>query len=190
MTLRAMRWMRYNTAMRFVLAAGCLVFVGLLIWVDAAEREARAEVGAETETATKSGAGAGDPGLAWGDAVRWYGWEEGLGLAKSEGKAVCLVVYADWCERCEELAPVFSQPGIAAMARGLVMVRQDQDEAPGWLRERFGEVGNYVPRVLFLDADGNLRADIQSGHPRYPYFYSHHVADRLLANMHTAARGG
>ena len=44
-------------------------------------------------------------------------------------------------------------------------------------------------RVLFLDPEGRLKADIQSGHPRYPYFYSHHVADRLLQNLHAAATG-
>jgi hypothetical protein len=67
------------------------------------------------------------------------------------------------------------------------MVRQDQDENAPWLKERLGEYGRYLPRVLFLDPSGQVRADLQSGHPRYPYFYAPLVTDRLLANMRAAS---
>ena len=85
---------------------------------------------------------------------------------------------------------MFARPDVNAMAQDVVIVRQDQDTRPEWLQQRFGELGNYVPRMLFLNSDDNLQPQIQSEHPRYPYFYSQHVADRLMSNMHSATTGG
>ncbi|MDB4972039.1 MAG: thioredoxin protein 12-like [Myxococcaceae bacterium] len=125
---------------------------------------------------------------AWGDVVAWRDWDAALRTAKAENKSVCVVVYADWCPRCKELAPVFAQPEVARAAADLIMVRQDQDERPTWLKQRLGSYGDYVPRIFFLDPNGRVREDLQSGHPRYPYFYAPLVTDRLLANMHAASR--
>jgi thiol-disulfide isomerase/thioredoxin len=141
-------------------------------------------------TAAPEGEAPGDDVIPWPGPIQWQTWEQGLAQAQAEGKPICLVVYADWCPHCRELAPVFSQPAIATLAQRLVMVRQDSDERPAWLTQRFGRLGAYVPRVLFLRPDGSLIEEIVSGHPRYPYFYSPLVSDRLLANMHAAIAGG
>lgn len=125
--------------------------------------------------------------IAWGGAIPWREWDEALRTAKAEHKPVCVVVYADWCPRCKELAPEFAKPEVVSAAAGLIMVRQDQDEAASWLQDKLGRYGRYVPRVLFLDPNGDVREDLQSGHPRYPYFYAPLVTDRLLANMHAAS---
>jgi len=126
--------------------------------------------------------------IAWGDAIVWRDWDAALRTAKAENKSVCVVVYADWCPICKELAPEFAKPEVASAAERLIMVRQDQDEGAPWLKERLGQYGNYLPRVLFLDPNGAVREDLQSGHPRYPYFYAPLVTDRLVANMRAASR--
>ena len=126
--------------------------------------------------------------IAWGDSIVWRDWDVALRTAKAENKSVCVVVYADWCPVCKQLAPEFAKPEVASAAAGLIMVRQDQDESAPWLKERLGQYGNYLPRVFFLASNGEVREDLQSGHPRYPYFYAPLVTDRLLANMHTASR--
>lgn len=125
--------------------------------------------------------------MAWGDAITWRSWQSALSVARSEGKSICVVVYAQWCGRCKELAPVFALPEVASAARELVMVHQDQDEQPAWLKEQLGAYGSYVPRVLFLAPDGKVREDLTSGHPRYPHFYGPLVKDQLLANMRAAS---
>jgi len=125
-------------------------------------------------------------GLAWGDKIDWHSWESAQTIARSQGKAICVVVYAEWCARCKELAPVFEQPAVASAAAGLVMVHQDQDKPAAWLNEQLGGYGDYVPRVLFLSADGKVREDLTSGHPRYPHFYAPMVKDQLIANMRAA----
>ncbi|MEY4510244.1 MAG: thioredoxin protein 12 [Pseudomonadota bacterium] len=145
----------------------------------------------EPPVSTKSSAGSAPekPGdIAWGNTITWRDWDVALRTAKAENKSVCVIVYADWCPRCKELAPEFAKPEVASAAADLIMVRQDQDEGAPWLQEKLGTYGKYVPRVLFLDPNGKVREDLQSGHPRYPYFYAPLVTDRLLANMHTASR--
>lgn len=122
--------------------------------------------------------------LAWGNAVQWRDWESAVATAEAENKPICLVVYASWCPRCKELAPVFQRHDIAHATANAIMVHQDQDAADaGWLQERYGAYGRYIPRILFLDPRGEVHEDLQSGHPRYPYFYAPMVADRLLQNL-------
>ena len=125
--------------------------------------------------------------LKWGDKIAWRSWEAAQSIARSQGKSICVVVYAEWCPRCKELAPVFEQPTVTSAAADLVMVHQDQDQPAAWLKEQLGAYGEYVPRVLFLSPDGKVREDLTSGHPRYPHFYAPLVTDQLVANMRAAS---
>lgn len=126
--------------------------------------------------------GAKRPEIKWGSDVNWQTWDEGSKLAAKEGKPIVLVVYADWCPRCRELAPVFKTPEIVALTKDLVMVLQDSDAKPAWLKEKYGATGSYVPRILFLNADGTLRTDLTSGNGKYPFYYwpgNEHIAGNL-----------
>ena len=126
-------------------------------------------------------------GIKWGDKIAWRSWESAQSIARSQRKSICVVVFAEWCPRCKELAPVFEQPAVASAATDLVMVHQDQDQPAAWLKDQLGAYGAYVPRVLFLSPDGKVREDLTSGHPRYPHFYAPLVTDQLVANMHAAS---
>jgi len=122
------------------------------------------------------------------EAIAWQPWEKALAQAKAERKALMLVVYAHWCPRCRELSPVLARPDVVALSKRLLMVGQDLDERPSWLTERFdGPYGSYVPRVFFLTPDGQVREDLQSGNPRYPYFFAPQAPDALVAAMQKAA---
>jgi thiol:disulfide interchange protein len=120
------------------------------------------------------------------DAVEWHTWEEGLGLAKAASKPLLVVVYAHWCPKCRSLTPIFGRPDIAALAKRFVMVRQDHDEAPAWLEQYNQKFGGYVPRIFFFDSNGNIRQDVTSGHPRYPYFYAAQQPEFLVSAMRRA----
>ena len=161
-----------------------------LIGCDAPSIRSAGDPGKELVVAKSSSERAPErPGdISWGSTIAWRDWDAALLAAKAQEKSVCVVVYADWCPMCKELAPEFGKPEVASAAAGLIMVRQDQDEDAPWLKERLGQYGNYLPRVIFLDPNGQVREDLQSGHPRYPYFYAALVADRLLANMRAASR--
>src|SRR4051812_27920833 len=55
-----------------------------------------------------------DSHLAWGNAITWQSWDSAQSIARKEGKSICLVVYANWCSHCKELAPVFARPEVAS----------------------------------------------------------------------------
>ena len=80
-------------------------------------------------------------------------------------------------------------PEVAALAKNLIMVRQNNDARPDWLQQ-YVALGTYVPRVFFFSPDGTLREDIKSDHPRFPYFYTPHGVDVLKRSMQAAAAGG
>ncbi len=131
---------------------------------------------------------AADP-IHWDTPIQWTPWAEALGKAQAENKPVCLVVYADWCPKCRKIAPLFKDPKLLEQAGRSVMVLQNHDEKPEWLDQRFGEFGNYVPRIFFLDKQGKVDTTITSGHPRFPYFYRPNAEGlaQLVAAMNTAA---
>lgn len=119
--------------------------------------------------------------------IDWLGWQDGLQRAATEHKAIGLLIYADWCPHCRELQPVWRDPETVRASRALVMIRQNADEQPAWLPQRFGQFGTYVPRMFFLRPDGTMAPEIQSGNPKYPYFYTPQHAEALHAAMKRAA---
>ena len=122
-----------------------------------------------------------------GALIQWMSWHDGLQKATAEKKGIGLLIYADWCPHCRELQPVFRDAETVRASRGIVMIRQNADESPPWLRERFGPYGTYVPRLFFLHPDGTLATEIQSGNSRYPYFYQPQQGDAMRASMRRAA---
>lgn len=136
-----------------------------------------------------AGTALGSAGTGRGDTpaqIAWLTWPAGLQRAAAEHKAMGLFVYADWCPHCRELEPLFRDPEIVRAARGLVMVRHNADEVAPWLRERFGRFGTYVPRLFFLHPDGAMAEEIQSGNPKFPYFYQPTDGEQLRGAMRRA----
>jgi thiol-disulfide isomerase/thioredoxin len=137
---------------------------------------------APAPTAEAPGANA----VAWHGNIEWHEWTDALAIAKRESKPIMVVVYADWCPHCRALGPVFADPDIEAMAKRLVMVRQNHDENPAWLEPYNQKYGAYVPRIFFFDSSGKMRDDLTSGHPRYPYFYAAEQPEFLKQTMRRA----
>ena len=110
------------------------------------------------------------PAHGYGDQIAWRGLDEGLAEAKALGRPLMLVVHASWCPRCRELKPRFSDPALVAASERFIMVNLDQDEEPQ--AHRYGPDGQYIPRVLFLDAQGQVDATLSNAsRSKYKYFY-------------------
>lgn len=130
------------------------------------------------------------PSIQWDDSISWKTWDEGSKLAKSSGKPIFLLVYANWCPHCKNLKTVFADPEVQKLADKMIMVRQDSDaDDAGWLASRVGSFGSYVPRIFFLSADGSVKPELTSGNPKYPYFYTPDGVAQLKASMRQAAGG-
>lgn len=126
--------------------------------------------------------------ITWTDKIPWVPFDTALTRAKAENKAVCVVIYADWCPKCRGLAPAFAGPPVSDAAGEVLMVLQNSEERPEWLAQRFGDLGNYVPRIFFLRPDGTLNNDVNSGHPRFPLFYTPGKAQLLADNIRAVAQ--
>lgn len=124
--------------------------------------------------------------IDWPRGIEWQTFEKGARAAAKHTRPMCLVVYADWCGRCVELASLFARDDVKSLSKKFVMVRQNADEKPKWLGGRFGDTGRYVPRVLFLAPGGTLMNDVTSGVQQYPYFYEVTAPKALTASMNKA----
>ncbi len=181
---------------RFALAALTLVWASLGLGAcesgttprkEPPRQQARQAPPAQPKPAVPA-APAGKPhGIEWAGNINWVSYEQGVAKAKAEKKPLCVVVYADWCPRCRELAQVFRQPEVERLAKDLVMVRQNADEPSDWLNTPpLAQHGKYVPRVFFFDRTASFASDITSGHPRYPFFYAAAAPDALKTSMQKA----
>ena len=124
----------------------------------------------------------------WNDTqIAWHSYEEGVSLAKTQNKPVCLVLFTNWCPHCRNYSRVFSDPRIVAQAKNFVMIRLNADDAPA-VSEAHSPDGTYVPRTFFLDHDGKLLADVHAPRPKYVHFYDENNPESLLSGMDAALK--
>ncbi|HSQ66025.1 MAG TPA: thioredoxin family protein [Polyangiaceae bacterium] len=122
----------------------------------------------------------------WNPAgIDWQTFDEGLALAKKQGKRVCLVLFTTWCPHCKSYSRVFADPRLVARAKDFVMIRLDADLNDA-VAKRYSPDGSYVPRTFILDSDGNIQPGAVSDNPRYKHFFDESRADPLLRAMDVA----
>lgn len=125
------------------------------------------------------------PANGWNDAIAWRGLEEGLKEAKTSGMPVMMVVHTDWCGNCQKLKTTFNADAkLAQLSERFVMVHVDQDAHPEVAL--YGPDGQYIPRVMFLDTNGNVDQGLQNPNrpSKYRYFYT--PQEDLVATMRQA----
>ncbi len=68
------------------------------------------------------------------------------------------------------------------LSENFLMVNLEDNEEP--TDPKFAPDGNYIPRIYFIDPNGNLRYDLlnQLGNPNYKYFYSSDTQGIFLFN--------
>jgi protein-disulfide reductase (glutathione) len=131
---------------------------------------------------TAPAAGAHD----WNDgAVAWKALDDGLALAKKDKKPVCLVVYTETCGHCANYSKVFHDPKVVEKAKRFVMIRLDQG-ADRERTQKYAPDGGYIPRTVFLGADGTIAPEIQAPRQDFKYFYDEKDPAGVLAGMDAA----
>lgn len=125
------------------------------------------------------------PADGWNDRIAWRGLDEGLAESKRSGMPIMMVVHTAWCGNCKKLKGTFnSDSNLERLSQDFVMVHIDQDEHPE--ATLYGPDGQYIPRVLFLDADGNVDAKLQNPNrpSKFRFFYT--PQEDLVATMRQA----
>jgi len=168
---------------------GILALATLGACVDPPQRQDQAKSAAETldETEAKGRKRVATiPAAGWNDRIAWRSLDEGLREAKQSGMPLMMVVHTTWCGNCKNLQRTFNADAkLEQLSEEFVMVHIDQDEHPE--ATLYGPDGQYIPRVMFLDDDGNVDQALQNprraGHP-YRYFYT--PQEDLAATMRQA----
>ena len=85
--------------------------------------------------------------------VRWYPYEEGLALAKKEGKKVYINFHADWCVYCKKMEKdTFAKRRIRDyLNKNFIAISVDTDRE-GAVARRYSVRG--LPDSWFLDEKG------------------------------------
>lgn len=187
--MRALREIRLLGAMLVVLGAG--LFLACVPPPDrGADKDGPRDAAAEGSDGSPAGSGPGGervataPANGWGDGdIAWRPLDDGLSEAAKTGMPVMLVVHTSWCHRCKSLKPRFAESELEELSDRFVMINVDQDEHPEV--EQYGPDGNYIPRVVFLDSEGQVDATLKNPiRNRTHYFYM--PQDDLIGTMRQA----
>ncbi len=123
---------------------------------------------------------------AWnGSEIAWRDIGSGIKESVKTGKPVIMVFHASWCSACKKYRSVFKDPEIVEAARRFVMILIDAD-ADKYASGAFSPDGSYVPRTIFLDAEGNVRKEYHGSDPEHAYSIDIDGPRELLALMKKA----
>ncbi|MEQ1717004.1 MAG: thioredoxin family protein [Hyphomicrobium sp.] len=129
------------------------------------------------------------PDLAdvWNGAeIKWRDIRSGIYESSKSGKPVVMVFHASWCTACKKYRAVFFDKGIVEASKDFVMILIDGD-ADKASNGAFAPDGTYVPRTIFLDAEGNIQSQLKgAGDPQYPHSIDINGPAELLALMQRA----
>ncbi len=118
-----------------------------------------------------------------GTEINWQDIKSGVYEASQTGKPVVMVFHATWCSACKKYRSVFQDKGVIEAAKDFVMILIDGD-AEKEVNSAFSPDGTYVPRTIFLDAEGNIRSEFKGqGDPKYPHSIDVNGPAELVALM-------
>jgi protein-disulfide reductase (glutathione) len=125
------------------------------------------------------------PADGWNERIAWRGLDEGLREAAQTGMPLMMVVHTSWCGNCQKLKRTFNNDRtLEQLSEQFVMVHVDQEEFPEAML--YGPDGQYIPRVMFLDEDGNVDQRLQNPNRPHQHRYFYTPQEDLVATMRQA----
>ncbi|CAG9534626.1 unnamed protein product [Cercopithifilaria johnstoni] len=113
----------------------------------------------------------------FGEDIDWVKWEDAVELAMEVNKPIFLLIHKSWCHACKALKKTFQQSNarkaFKTLSKYFIMVNTEDDEEP--YEEEYRPDGKYIPRVLFLDKNGDLLSQFKNKkaeYKNYAYYYS------------------
>ncbi len=125
--------------------------------------------------------------IDWNDElISWYDLDQGLLLARAEGKPAVVVLYADWCATCHAYRYIFENQSVLDSTTDFVMIRVNTDKHPE-INRQFAYDGLYLPRVFLLAPAGKVLNEIYAAEQPFRYFIRPDRPDVLTLLMSKAA---
>lgn len=121
-----------------------------------------------------------------GAQINWRDIRSGIYESSKTGRPVIMVFHASWCSACKKYRAVFHDKDVVEASKDFVMILIDAD-ADKRANGAFSPDGTYVPRTLFLDAEGNVQSQLKgAGDPQYPHSIDIDNPQELLSLMRKA----
>ncbi|CAG5117506.1 unnamed protein product [Candidula unifasciata] len=115
---------------------------------------------------------AADHVKGWTKNIHWVSLKEGQRMAREQKRPAMIVFHKPWCRACKALRPRFANNReIELLANDFIMISVEDDEVPR--SSELSPDGSYIPRILFLDPEGNVLSHVynQQGNKQYKYYY-------------------
>ncbi|CAD5234440.1 unnamed protein product [Bursaphelenchus xylophilus] len=113
----------------------------------------------------------------FGDDIEWVKWEDAIEKSLEVNKPIFLLIHKTWCHACKSLKKTMQQSNARKAFKRLseyfVMVNTVDDEEP--YEEEYRPDGKYIPRLLFLDKNGDHLEQFKNKkaeYKNYSYYYS------------------
>lgn len=117
--------------------------------------------------------------------IDWKTFDDAKEISARDNKPIMLLIHKTWCGACKALKPqVVNNKAIEEFSTNYVMVNVEDEEEPN--DPDFAPDGGYIPRIIFINANGKVMKEIynEGGNKSYKYYYSN--ADDILKSMKNA----
>jgi len=113
----------------------------------------------------------------FGEDIDWVKWEDAVETSLEVNKPIFLLIHKQWCHACKNLKKTMQQSNARKAFKRLseyfVMVNTADDEEP--FEEEYRPDGKYIPRLLFLDKNGDPLLQFKNKkaeYKNYAYYYA------------------
>ncbi|KAK6016698.1 hypothetical protein OSTOST_17815 [Ostertagia ostertagi] len=119
----------------------------------------------------------------FGEDIDWVPWEDAIEKALDSNKPIFLLIHKTWCHACKgQHIRIRSRrlsnsqnarKAFKKLSEYFIMVNTEDDEEP--FEEEYRPDGKYIPRLLFLDKNGDLLEQFKNKkaeYKNYAYYYS------------------
>ncbi|MBA2125774.1 hypothetical protein DLM45_05985 [Hyphomicrobium methylovorum] len=120
-----------------------------------------------------------------GKDIAWRDVRSGISESAQTGRPAIMVFHTTWCSVCKRFRLLFKNPEIVAASKDFVMILVDAD-VDREVNGIFSKDGNYVPRTIFMDANGKVSNTLVGRDRQYPHTLDVDRPDELLALMKRA----
>ncbi|XP_065071390.1 uncharacterized protein LOC135696049 [Rhopilema esculentum] len=128
----------------------------------------------------------------FGKDYAWMSYDSALEEAKRSGKAILLIIHQDWCGACQRLKPkIADSKDLLEKSKSFIMVNSDEERVVK--KKDFDIDGEYYPKIVFLDNNGEILKDhwnLETEHKHVKFYYGEpeeliKSMDRVLEHMAT-----
>ncbi|KAI1702122.1 thioredoxin-like domain-containing protein [Ditylenchus destructor] len=113
----------------------------------------------------------------FGEDINWIKWEDAVETSLEVDKPIFLLIHKTWCHACKALKKSMQQSNarkaFKRLSEHFVMVNTADDDEP--FEEEYRPDGKYIPRLLFLDKNGDALLQFKNKkaeYKNYSYYYS------------------